>query len=81
MQKNIPVYLGEFGAGVHCFENNKGGLQWVADMTDIIKGYNIHFTYHAYHEDSFGLYFGYGTLPDPNNANQPLIDLLTQKLQ
>lgn len=81
VQKNIPVYLGEFGAGVHCFENNKGGLQWVADMTDIIKGYNIHFTYHAYHEDSFGLYFGYGTLPDPNNANQPLIDLLTQKLQ
>jgi len=25
----FPMYVGEFGAGVHCFENDKGGLQWV----------------------------------------------------
>jgi endoglucanase len=80
-QKNIPLYVGEFGAGVHCFENNKGGLMWVTDMIDLLKENKFHFTYHSYHEDSFGLYYGYSTLPDPSNANQPLIDLFTQKLQ
>jgi endoglucanase len=79
--KNVPVYMGEFGAGIHCFQNNKGGLQWVTDMIDIAKANNLHFTYHTYHEDSFGLYFGYGTLPDPAKVNQPLIDLFRDKLK
>jgi endoglucanase len=79
--KNVPLYMGEFGAGIHCFENNKGGLQWVTDMVDIAKANTIHFSYHSYHEDSFGLYFGYGTLPDPSKVNQPLIDLLKAKLR
>lgn len=80
-QKNIPIYMGEFGAGIHCFQNNKGGLQWVTDMVDIAKTNGFYFTYHTYHEDNFGLYFGYGTLPDPSQVNQPLIDLFKQKLK
>jgi endoglucanase len=79
--KNVPVYMGEFGAGIHCFQNNKGGLQWVTDMMDIAKLNNLHFTYHVYHEDNFGLYFGYGTLPDITKANQPLINLMRDKLK
>ncbi len=79
-KKNVPLYMGEFGVGIECFKNNKGGLQWVTDMLDISKANNLNYTYHAYHEDSFGLYFGYGTLPDPTKANQPLIDLFKQKL-
>jgi endoglucanase len=80
-QKNVPVYMGEFGAGFHCFENNKGGLQFVTDVLDITKASGIHFTYHAYHESSFGIYYGDTNLPDPNNANQGLINLFTQKLK
>ena len=78
--KNVPLYMGEFGAGVHCFENNKGGLQWVDDMIGICNAYHIYFTYHAYHEDSFGLYYGDGTLPNPSNSNEALINLFKQKL-
>ncbi len=78
--KNVPLYMGEFGAGAPCFENNKGGLKYVEDMVSIAKVANIHFTYHAYHEDSFGLYKGSETLPDPSNVNQSLIDLFTQLL-
>jgi endoglucanase len=81
VRKNVPLYMGEFGAGVHCFNNDKGGLQWVSDMIDICKQNNLHFTYHAYHEDSFGLYYGYGSLPDATKANTALINLLTQKLK
>jgi endoglucanase len=80
-QKNVPVYMGEFGAGNPCFQNGKGGLQFVSDVIDITKASGIHFTYHAYHESSFGIYYGDSGLPDPAQANQPLIDLFTQKLQ
>jgi endoglucanase len=79
--KNVPVYMGEFGAGVHCFQNNKGGLQFVTDVLDITKVSNIHFTYHAYHESAFGLYLSDSGLPDLANANTALINLFTQKLQ
>ncbi len=78
--RQVPLFLGEFGAGMYCFINNKGGLSWVGDVIDLAFQYNMSFCYHAYHEDSFGLYYGYGTLPDPNHKNQPLIDLLTGKL-
>jgi endoglucanase len=80
-QKNVPVYMGEFGAGNPCFQNGKGGLQFVTDVIDITKASGIHFTYHAYHESSFGIYYGDNGLPDPAQANQPLIDLFRQKLQ
>ena len=74
------MYMGEFGAGIHCFENNKGGLQWVSDMIDIAKVNGLHFSYHSYHEDNFGTYFGYGTLPNAASANQELINLFKEKL-
>jgi endoglucanase len=80
-QKNVPIYLGEFGAGIHCFENGKGGLLWVNDMIDLAAQYKLYFTYHTYHEDNFGLYFGYGSLPNPAHVNQPLIDLFKLKLR
>ena len=78
--KNAALYMGEFGAGYPCFQDNKGGLQFVEDMTDILTRNDIHFTYHSYHEDSFGLYLGFD-LPDPNNVNQPLIDWFTDNLK
>ncbi len=71
--KNVALFMGEFGAGNPCFKNNKGGLQFVEDMVDILKTNNIHFTYHTYHEDPFGIYLG-DKLPDASNVNQDLID-------
>lgn len=80
IRQQKPMYLGEFGAGLPCFQHNKGGLQWVGDMLDITRALRLHFTYHTYHEDNFGLYLGYGSLPDPGRANQALIQLFTQRL-
>lgn len=79
--KNAPLYMGEFGAGAPCFENGKGGINYVRDMVEIAKENNIHFTYHAYHEDAFGIYRGYNSLPSSGSANQPLIDLFTTLLK
>lgn len=79
-KNNVPIYMGEFGVGCHCFENNKGGPQWVSDMIDIAKVNGLHFSYHTYHEDNFGVYYGYGTLPDTASANKELINLFKEKL-
>lgn len=56
-KRNAPVYCGEFGAGRHCFEENRGGEQWVSDMLDIFTENRIGFNYHAFNEYSFGLYY------------------------
>ena len=76
----VPLYLGEFGVYRACYENDKGGLTWVSDMLDLLNERELPFTFHAYHEDAFGIYYGYDTLPDPTNANQTLIDLFASKL-
>jgi endoglucanase len=84
---DVPLYLGEFGVYKACFANNKGGLAWVGDVYDLATdgggaagGPRVAgLSYHQYHEDAFALYYGTGPV-DPNNANQPLIDLLTARL-
>ena len=56
IDNNVPVYCGEFRAGINCFSENRGGEQWVSDVIDICFQYGINFNYHTYHENSFGLY-------------------------
>jgi endoglucanase len=77
----VPLFLGEFGAIKLAFEGDRGGLRWVGDMLDLLAERRVSFSYHAYHEDGFGLYRGPGSaLPDPARANDKLIELFTQKL-
>ena len=77
---NVPLFLGEFGAIRAAFEDDRGGVRWVKDMLDLLDERNLHYTYHDYHEQSFGLYYGDDALPDPANANPPLIELFTSEL-
>ena len=75
----VPVYVGEFGLHASCFEPGKGGLDWVSDMLDLLNASGVSYTYHDYHETEFGIYRNAVGLPDPSQANAPLIDLLTSK--
>lgn len=77
---NVPVYCGEFGAGSHCFENDRGGDRWIGDMLEIFRDGDISFNYHAYHDGSFGLYEG-GGLPSPAGRNDTLYQVLVEKLK
>lgn len=79
-KQGVPLFLGEFGVTKFAFEGDNGGLRWVSDMLDLLAAQNLNYTYHDYHETFMGLYFGDNTLPDPKNANQPLLDLFRQKL-
>ncbi|MCL1967761.1 MAG: glycoside hydrolase family 5 protein [Fibromonadales bacterium] len=53
-ERNLPVYLGEFGV-IEATFRDKGGLVWVSDMLDILKTRNISFAYHAWIDGSFGV--------------------------
>jgi endoglucanase len=79
-RERVPLFLGEFGAIKYAFEDDRGGLRWVNDMLDLLLERQLSFTYHDYHEDSMGIFIGDKGLPDPNHANQPLLDLFRQKL-
>ncbi|GDY25370.1 cellulase family glycosylhydrolase [Agarivorans sp. Toyoura001] len=80
MEQKVPLYLGEFGCIAACFKDQAGGLQWVSDVLDVADSYQTHFNLHTYHEDPFGLYFGFGSLPQTDKSNQPLIQMLTERL-
>ncbi len=79
-KQQVPLFLGEWGAIRQSFEGDRGGLRWAADMLDLLIDNRVSFTYHAYHEDSFGMFAGGGGLPDPGKANQALLDLFKARL-
>ncbi len=76
----VPVYVGEFGLSADCFEDGKGGLNWVSDMLDLLNASGVSYTYHDYHETSFGIYRNAFGLPAASEANARLVDLLTSKI-
>jgi endoglucanase len=78
-KNDVPMYLGEYGAGTPCFRDGRGGLRWTEDMIDLNKEFGFHTTYHAYHESSFGWFYSNDALPDPANANTELLTLFKQK--
>ena len=49
-------------------------------MLDLLLERELHFTYHAYHEEHFGVYYGDGALPTETSANPELIELFRSKL-
>ena len=80
-KNNVPMYMGEFGAAITACKDNRGGELWTADMLDICKKYNVHFTYHTYHENTFGLYQNAaGSLPSEASLNSGLAEVFRSKL-
>jgi endoglucanase len=54
-EKNLPVYLGEFGVIKFATNNEKGGYTWLSDMLDILKYRGVSYNYHAWVDDFFGV--------------------------
>ncbi len=81
-RNNVPLYLGEFGVIYHCFEQGRGGLNWVSDMLDLAIERDLHFTYHSYHEISFPVFQSDPTrkLPTDSDAVPGLVELFEKKL-
>lgn len=78
-EHGVPLYLGEFGAIRGSFDHDRGGERWVADLLDLAAERELHFAYHEYHEDSFGLYAGEELLPSPFAVNAALQGLFEER--
>jgi hypothetical protein len=78
--QSAPAYMGEFSTCIHSFQHNKGGLAWVRDVMDIAHEKKVHYTYHAYHDAYFGIFLKEGKLPDITMINQPLMELIKERL-
>lgn len=71
-ENGYPVYFGEFGLVRDCFQNGRGGVNWMKDVLHLFDSLDFHFTYHDYHEDAFGLYTGWNTYVDSTTVNTDL---------
>lgn len=70
----VPMAVSCFGTGRPTFENGRGGSSWISDMIDIMRERELGFVYWAYHDRDFGI-------SDGETVNEPLVDLLTEKLR
>lgn len=74
---DVPLFLGDWGVYKSAFEEDRGGINWVQDMLELIDERNLISTYHTYHEESFGIFRGDGKL-DPEHRNRALYDLMVR---
>lgn len=79
-ERNVPIYLGEFGVIADGFKEDRNGVGWVADVIDICRKYDIGFNYHAFHEEAFGFYSN-SALELPGKKNKELAELFESTLQ
>lgn len=75
-RQNAPLFVGEFGLTRFCFEDNKGGSEWLTDVLELLdeKGVDAA-SLHQYYDGYFGLY---NDRSQPGTVNQPLIDTLKE---
>ncbi|ELP95226.1 hypothetical protein EIN_430220 [Entamoeba invadens IP1] len=76
--KNVPIYIGEFGITKYCFWDRQGE-KYVEDFLDICEKHNLNFNYHDYHDDNFGLYQT-GSYSEIGDLNKQLDDVFQTKL-
>lgn len=83
--RRVPL-LTEFAMSAAA--QQRGGLQWIEDVLDVLSEHDAtrdyqayHFSYVAYQEEDGGLYLTpEGQLPKSRDSNQDLINLFTEKL-
>lgn len=76
--RDLPLYLGEFGLAADAFEEGRGGLQWIEEMLDILVSRNITYNYHTWRESAFGIFRNNVGYADPAQAFKPLVETFTR---
>ncbi|MCP4656816.1 MAG: glycoside hydrolase family 5 protein, partial [bacterium] len=77
---NVPINVGEFGLMAWCYEDDRGAVRWLRDMTELMIENGLSFQLYDYHSVDYGLYSNLDGLPDPTAAHQGAIDLMTELL-
>ncbi|MCP4654548.1 MAG: glycoside hydrolase family 5 protein, partial [bacterium] len=77
---DVPINVGEYGLIRWCFDDGRGGLQWLRDLTELMIENGLSFQLYDYHSGDYGLYSNIAGLPDPAAARHDAIDLMTELL-
>ena len=71
---NVPMFIWAFGLMKNCF-HDKGGLQWLFDVTELFREHNANWSYSDYRDAAFGISdnpAGKATLSDASEGNKSL---------
>ena len=81
-EHDVPMNVGEFGLASACYENDRGGAAWVADLLELFDVYDLNFTFFSY-RGPFGLHpiETEDGPPDPQTANEDLLNLFRDYFQ
>ena len=79
-EKQVPVYIGEYGTTSHIMGNEFGGEKWVSDVMDIFNEYSLNYSYHDYHEENYGFYTTPAT-QERNALNEDLYQVFADKVK
>ena len=74
---DVPLFVGEFGLIHYCFEDGRGGTNWVNDMLDLMDQRSLNYTYHVFHEPAFGIFQSDASIyPNEADMNAELVEAL-----
>jgi endoglucanase len=76
----VPMAVTEFGLMRKCFEEDRGGLAWVADLLDLLDRQDISYFFFPYHSTSMGIYGDEARPPDTSTRNDALVNLFRSRL-
>ena len=79
-QQGVPMAVSEFGLTRACFDNGRGGLNWLSDMVNVLDDHALSYVFFTYHNDSMGIYGDESKLPDPSTKISAITDFFRQKL-
>lgn len=68
---NVPVFVSEFGLIHHCFEQGRGGLQYVQDVVAFLEQEMIGFTYWDFQSTVMGAFQSDARSPLTRDVEQP----------
>ncbi|MCR5608201.1 MAG: glycoside hydrolase family 5 protein [Lachnospiraceae bacterium] len=78
---NVPMYMGEFSTTSYMLmDADHNGAGWVSDMMDLINKYDVHYSYHDYHNENFGLYLD-SQYVNCKTVNKTLFDIFKNKIR
>ncbi len=72
-----PLFMGEFGVTKSAYDDDLGATAWTRDVAAVAVGKGMNLTYHAFHEDTYGVYLGWLMDLDLGYVNQKSYDVVS----
>ncbi len=79
-QQGVPMAVTEFGLTRACFDDDRGGLNWLRDMVSVLDAHDLSYVFFTYHNNSMGIYGDESMLPDPSTEIAAISNFFRQTL-